>query len=44
MVHGMENNWATGCRLGQNEYLALRLLDYIRFPNLHAYVVMYSDQ
>ena len=41
MVHSMENNWATGCRLDQNEYLAWKLLDYIQFPNLHAYVAMY---
>lgn len=44
MGRSVENNLATGCRLGQNEYLALRLLDYIQFPNLHAYVAMYSGQ
>ena len=44
MVHSMENNWATGCRLDQNEYLAWKLLDYIQFPNLHAYVAMYFGQ
>lgn len=44
MGRSVENNLATIYQLDQNEYLGLKLLNCILFPNPHAYVAMYFDQ